>query len=225
MSTKINIALVDDHAITRRGIKALLKQEDDIQIVLEASNGQELLEKLRYNDLDLVLLDISMPVMDGYETLRHLKESFPEIKVIILSTHEEQDPILRMLELDANGYVTKVADPKELCLNIYKVMEDGYYFNEHITRLMQQVLTKKTTKEGTIKTPITDRERQVLELICKGHTAAEIGGMLAISARTVEVHRKKLFSKAGVNKSIGLIWYAIQNRLIDPDSIDFNSGR
>lgn len=213
----IKIALVDDHSLFRSGIKAIFNDEPHMEIIIEASNGAVFLESLKNTVVkpDVVLLDIRMPEMNGYETAEYLLENYPEIKIIALTMHQEERHIIRMIELGVNGYLMKNASPEDVIDSIRYVMEQDYYFGTKITMIMRKVMMYKGRYNGG--NPIlelTEREIEVLELICKEYTAKEIGEKLFISYRTVEGHRKKLLAKLNVKNTAGLVVYALKNEIV-----------
>jgi len=179
----IHIALVDDHLLFREGIKAILQEEKDMEITIEASDGKEFLEALRNSVVKptVVLLDIRMPKLDGYETAKIVLEEYPEMKIIILTMHEEERHIIKMIELGVNGYLMKNASPDEVIECIKCVMEYDYYFNNKITKIMRKVMMYKGKRNADHPTfDLSEREIEVLELICKEFTAKEIGEKLFI---------------------------------------------
>ncbi|WP_298514543.1 response regulator transcription factor [uncultured Kordia sp.] len=213
----INIALVDDHLLFREGIKAIFQDESDKEIILEASDGQEFLDALHNAVVkpEVVLLDIRMPVLDGYETAKIILEKYPDMKIVILTMHQEERHIIKMIELGVNGYLMKNASSDEVIECIESVLEYDYYFNNKITNIMRKVMMYKG--KGTPTTVIHDlseRELEVLELICKEYTAKEIGEQLFISFRTVEGHRKNLLSKLNVRNTAGLVVFALKNEIV-----------
>lgn len=213
----IHIALVDDHLLFRQGIKAILQEENDMEITLEASNGQEFLEQLRNAVVKpkVVLLDIRMPILDGYETAKIVLETYPDMKIIILTMHEEERHIIRMIELGVNGYLMKNASREEVVDCIKSVLEYDYYFNNKITSIMRKVMMYKGKRSTNhIIHDLTERELEVLQLICQEYTAKEIGEKLFISFRTVEGHRKKLLSKLNVRNTAGLVVLALKNEIV-----------
>ncbi|WP_046757246.1 response regulator transcription factor [Kordia jejudonensis] len=213
----IGIGLVDDHLLFREGIKAIFQDEKHMGILLEASNGSEFLEALQSSVLkpEVVLLDIRMPIMDGYETAKIVLEKYPDMKIIVLTMHEEERHIIKMIELGVNGYLMKNASPEEVIDSIRCVMEYDYYFNNKITNIMRKVMMykgKRTTNHITFD--LSERETEILALICKEYTAKEIGEKLFISYRTVEGHRKKLLAKLNVRNTAGLVVLAIKNEIV-----------
>ncbi|WP_430413149.1 response regulator [Kordia sp.] len=213
----IRIGLADDHLLFREGIKAMLQDEKNIEIILEASNGSDFLKVLRNSIVkpEVILLDIRMPIMDGYETAKILLEEYPNIKIIVLTMHEEERHIIRMIELGVNGYLMKNASPEEVIDCIRCVIEYDYYFNNKITNIMRKVMMYKGKQNADYPIfDLTERETEVLELICKEFTAKEIGEKLFISFRTVEGHRKKLLAKLNVRNTAGLVVLAIKNEIV-----------
>ncbi|MFK7747919.1 MAG: response regulator [Kordia sp.] len=213
----INIALVDDHSLFREGIKAIFQDENDMGITMEASDGDQFIEALRNAVVkpDVVLLDIRMPNLDGYETAKIVLEKYPTMKIIILTMHQEERHIIRMIELGVNGYLMKNSNSDEVIECIESVMEFDYYFNNKITNIMRKVMMYKG--KGTpnnIIHDLSEREIEVLELICKEYTAKEIGEKLFISFRTVEGHRKNLLSKLNVRNTAGLVVFALKNEIV-----------
>jgi len=217
----IQIGLVDDHDLFRSGIKALLHDENDMNVILEGNNGKEFLDRLKVavEKPNLILLDIRMPIMDGYETAKIIIEKYPDIKIIALTMHEEERHIIRMIELGVNGYLMKNANTEDVIKSIRHVMEHDYYFDNKITHIMRKMLMYKSKSDhyGTPDVALTEREKEVLTLICKEYTAKEIGEKLFISYRTVEGHRKKLLYKLDVKNTAGLVVFALKNELVKLD--------
>jgi DNA-binding NarL/FixJ family response regulator len=212
---KINVIITDDHKLFRKGIIALLEDFDFIGETNEASNGAELLALLaKIKTLpDVVLLDLRMPVMDGVEAHKQIRKLYPEIKVIILTMEDDEQYILHLISEGVNGYLLKNADPDEMEKAILKVVENGYYFSENISTLVVKGMLKKDTSEAVPNLDFNERELQILELICKEFTAAEIAEELNLSVRTVEGYRQKLIDKAGVKNVAGLVIFAVKNNL------------
>jgi len=219
MSEKvITVGIADDHSLFREGIRLILRDFDNIELTLEAENGRDLLTKLKNGIPDVLLLDLEMPEMDGIETLKTLKSdaAYYEIKVIILTMHKEERMITYLMELGANGYIMKDTEPREIEQAIRTVYEEGFYFSDEVSHAMLQGLKQKTKKPPKIgdNYHLTEREKEVLKLIAKGLTTAEIGEKLFISTRTVEGHRKNLLSKLGARNTASLIMKAIKEGLI-----------
>lgn len=216
---KIKLALVDDHNLFRRGIASILGQVADFELVLEASNGQEFIDKIPRKMPDVVLLDLQMPVLDGTATADHLRENYPLIKIIVLTMHDEDRMVLHLLEKGVSGYLLKDSDPDEVEKAVRKVMDEGVYLNEFVSRAMLRKMTNKTTvvKQSTLynsKILLSEREKEVLKLICEGLSTAEISDRIFLSPRTVEGHRLRILEKTGTKNTAGMVAYAFKNDLV-----------
>lgn len=214
---KIRIALVDDHKLIRAGMRVLLEQMDDFKIVIEAANGEELLNRLPKTRVDVVLLDIDMPVLDGIETTKILQEKFPRIKIIMLSLHDEDRFIIHLMELGASGYLLKDAEPEEVEKAIRTVNGGERYFNDTVNKVMFRKATNKTVRNAKTfnqKVDLSEREISILSLICEGLTNAQIAEEINLSQRTIEGYRLKMLNKLEVKNTAGLVAYAIKNYLV-----------
>ena len=214
----IRLAIADDQPLFRRAFVLLLRDMPDVQVMFDSANGEELLTGLKGNEVDIVLLDLEMPVMDGVEALRRTREEHPQVKVIVLSTHDDERSIIRMMELGANGYVLKTAEPDELENAIRSVKDSGYFFNDIVSREMLQGLVKKAKVRPVFNEvdPLTERELEVLRAICQEMTTTEIAGKLFLSPRTVEFHRNNILLKTGARNVAGLVVYALTKGLYTP---------
>jgi DNA-binding NarL/FixJ family response regulator len=211
----IKILLADDHKIVRDGIKLMLEPQAGIDVVDEAQNGKEVLEKLESQLVDIVVMDINMPEMDGITATRKVKEKFPEVKVLALTMSNDDLHIRQMIQAGASGYIMKSAGRKELKDAIDAIMEGKHYFSDEATESIMMDLVKgkgKSTDPDPIH--ITDRELEILELIVQEHTNQEIAEKLYISSRTVDAHRRNLLQKTGARNTAGLVKYAFQHNLI-----------
>lgn len=214
---KIKIALVDDHKLFRAGVRSLLEQVEDFEVVMEAANGQELLDQLIKMRVHVVLLDIDMPILDGIKTTEILQERFPRLKIIILSLHDEDRFVLHLMEIGASGYLLKDADTDEVEKAIRTVMTQEHYFNDFISKVMLRKATTKSVRSSRIfnfKVDLSERELQVLRFICEGLTNAEIAEELDLSQRTIEGYRLRMFEKLKVKNTAGLVAYAIKKQLV-----------
>ena len=206
---KINVLLTDDHQLIIDGLKSLLKDQEDINVSAEANNGREALRILSFLPVNVVLMDIDMPVMNGIETLKEVKKQYPDVKVIILSMHSEAGMIKSLIDLGANGYLLKSCTQDEVVSAIRKVAASQSYFSTVVT----MALLKPANQEQ--KTEIlTERETEILKMIAAGFSNKEIGDKLFISHRTVDTHRTNLMKKLSVNNIAGLISYAIKNGIV-----------
>ena len=204
----IKVALVDDHQLFRSGIKFILDDTEDIKIVLEASNGKEFLDLLEHVNPDVVLMDISMPEMDGMEATKRALEKNPELNILVLSMFSDIEYYNSMIDLGVKGFILKDIDNNELLTAIRKVSKGGNYFSQE---LLLQLIKNKPDDQAVA---LTNREKEVLDLICQGHSNQEISEELYISQRTVERHRASLLEKTDSKNSISLVIFAIKNGLV-----------
>jgi DNA-binding NarL/FixJ family response regulator len=212
MST-IRYVIADDHKIFREGLRLVLGDEPKLKFVAEAENGEELLQILKGNETDVVLLDLKMPVMDGLAATKEIRARYPNVKILILTMHDEELMIIHMLEAGANGYLLKNADPSEIKKAIYAVTETNYYFNDMVSGTMLKNIVNKNIAAPSFKPAVEldEREVKVLQLICQECTSAEIGEKVFLSARTVEGIRSGIMEKVGVRNIAGLVMYAVKN--------------
>lgn len=214
MTKPIRIAIADDHKLFREGVRMILDDNTDFLIVESACNGQELLDGLASSKPDVILLDLEMPVLSGRETLVALHKVNPDIKVLILTMHDNQAFIVQMMEFGANGYLLKNADPNEVSNAIYKVVESGYYFSNKVSLAMLQGISEpKAAIRLSTEHGLTEREIDVLRLICKQYTTTEIGETLFLSPKTIEGYRKTLMEKTASKNMAGLVVFAVKHGL------------
>ncbi len=216
--SKINIALVDDHKLFRSGLKAILELVPNFNIIFESSNGQEFLDHEKLIEVDVVLLDIQMPVLNGIETTKILVAKQLKTKILILSMHDEDQFIMHLMELGVNGYLLKDTDSEDVIKAIHKVHDSGIYFSDFVSRILLRKIPKSGSTSSKIfnyKTDISDRELEVLRYICEGFTTTEIGDKICLSPRTVEGHRTRLMEKLDVNNTAKLVATAIKNQLVN----------
>lgn len=214
----IKLALADDQTLFRKGLAILLREMENVEVTLECAHGADLLNALAVVPVDIVLLDLEMPVMDGKETMRRIREEHPGLKVIVLSMHADEGSIVALMELGANGYVLKTAEPEEIENAIRSVAESGYYFSDRVSRLMLHGLVKERKVQPTFSESdtLTEREQEVLQLICQELTTTEIAGKLFLSPRTVEGHRNNILLKTGARNTAGLVVFAMTKGLFAP---------
>jgi DNA-binding NarL/FixJ family response regulator len=215
----IKMLLVDDHEIVRDGLKTLIESQHGMDIVAEAENGEQALEICRNQDVDLIVMDVNMPEMDGIQSTKEIKEEFPDIKILALTMSDNDVHIRKMIESGASGYILKNAGREELKKAIDALMNDQHYFSDTATQsvMMELVRNKGKTNSGSV-VQITERELEVLELILKEHTNQEIAEKLFISVRTVDAHRRNLLQKTGARNTAGLVRYALENNFFGKDS-------
>ena len=208
------IAIVDDHAMVRKGLSVLINLFPGHKVLFDAANGNDLIKKIDSNDLpDIILMDIAMPEKDGYATTEWLTNNYPSIKVLALSTMDAETAIIKMIRSGAKGYVLKDAEPEELKLAFKEVMTFGYFYNDLITRKVLNAVTQlvnSKSKTGTF-IQLSDREIEFLKWSCTELTYKEIGEKMNASVRTVEGYRDALCEKLGLKSRIGLAMYAVKN--------------
>ncbi|MGA9294825.1 MAG: response regulator transcription factor [Ignavibacteriaceae bacterium] len=209
----MKILIADDHAIIREGLKQILIGINDIEIIDEASNGKEVLTKVRSEFYDIVVLDISMPDMNGLDILKQLKTEQPDLHVLILSIHPEDQYALRVLKAGASGYLTKTSAPEELVKAIVKISAGGKYISESLADFLSENLEGK--KLNLPHESLSDREYEVMCLIASGKTSDEIAKKLFISSNTVRTYRTRILEKMNMSDNSQIITYCIKNNLID----------
>lgn len=213
----VKIFLIEDHELVRQGIKALLEGEPDIMVTGEASNGEEALQKLKTESPDVLLVDMNMPVMNGMEFTRMVRQSHPHLKVLILSMHDHESYLLEMLSMGADGYILKNSSKEELVFAIKRIAAGAMYIGPEFTlNMLARYAVEKSSPPPASATALelSDREKDVLELIAEGLTNVEISNRLFTSVRTIETRRKKLLEKTGTNNTATLIKFAVKNGLI-----------
>ena len=216
MKKKIKLAVVDDQLLFRKGFISLLKEFPEFDVVFDVSNGEELLDQLKTKKVDLVLLDLEMPKMDGFETTEQLQKAYKDLKIIILTTHNEESFIHHLISKGACGFILKDQDIETIVDAIYAVIETGYYFNDRVSRaLVKGLIESKMVRPSFSMAYLSDREIEVIKLISKEATAKEISEKLHISIRTVEGHRERILQKIKAKNSVGIAMYAIKNNLLE----------
>lgn len=212
----IHVAIAEDQRLFRECLVSLLNGFERIKVNVEASNGKELLDKLLLAAPvpQVVLLDLTMPEMNGLDATRQLKKLYPDLKIIILSVHSEERHIVHMVGEGVNGYLVKNSELSEVVHAVEAVYEKGFYFNENVLRAIHSGMAQKHEKSYNPNSPITAREKEILELICREHTTQEIAEKLYLSVRTVDGHRNNLLEKTGARNTAGLVIYALRNDLV-----------
>ena len=216
----MKVAIVDDHQLFRKSLAHLLNSFEDIEVVFQANNGKEFLDAIDDLTIDLVLLDIQMPEMNGFQTCKVLRDKYPSIYVLIISQLTTKESIHRVMELGAHGFFTKNSDPDQLQRAIISMKENGYYFGDELGSIIREIMLwekKNTTnyEDSTIdENCLTSREIEIIKLVCNGNSSKEISDVLNINVRTVETHRKHIMEKTNSKNFIGVVVFALKYELI-----------
>ena len=213
----IKVAIADDHQIFRKGVILSMRTYTDIKFVMEAENGEDLLAKIPEAAPDVILCDLKMPLKDGIDTTKQITKDFPSIRVIILTMYEDERFVGHLMDCGAAGYLLKSTDPEEIRKAIMEVMRTGFYLNPFVNKVLIKKNYSKQKFNPTLSTEIvvSEREKEVLTLVCMEYTATEIAQKMDISSRTVEAIKDRLMERFGVKNSVGLVFYAMKNQLID----------
>ena len=216
-TNQIKVAIVDDHKIFRKGVILSMRPYTNIRFVQEADDGDSLLEGLEESAPDVVLCDLKMPKKDGIDTTKEIVKKFPHIRVIILTMYEDERFVGHLMDCGAAGYLLKSTDPAEIKRAIMDVMRTGFYLNPFVNKVLikKNYAKQKFNPTLTSEVVLSEREKEVLTLVCMEFTAAEISQKMSISPRTVEAIKDRLMERFGVKNSVGLVFYAMKNQLID----------
>ena len=216
-NTVIKVAIADDHALFRTGVKTSLASRKDIQMVAEAENGMQLLNLLKHIQPDVLLLDIQMPIMDGLTTLPEVKRLYPNVRVIMLSMHNDHSMISRMMEIGANSYLTKDSDSETIYQAIKTCYQQEFFFNDLTNKALLNGLRTKRTSENNAPhdVQLTEKEIIILKLMCDEKSTKEIADIVDLSPRTVEAIRDKLKTKTGTKSMAGLVMYAVRAGIVE----------
>lgn len=214
---KTKILLVDDHEVVRAGIKMLLKEHELFEVIAEAENGKQAIEIIQSNEVDIAVMDINMPVMDGLEATQEIIPKYPEVKILALTMLNEEQHIRQMLKAGASGYILKNSGMQELIKALTNISQGRHYFSPEATHIVMMDMVNEKAKIST-KTEsvyLTDREKDILKLIAQEFTNQEIGEKLFISVRTVDAHRRNLLQKIGARNAAGLAIYAMNHGILE----------
>lgn len=214
--SKIRVLIVDDHAILREGIRALLALQDDIDIVGEAAEGKEAVDKARQLEPDVVLMDVAMPLMDGLEATRRIRKENPRTKILILTQYDNKEYVLSSIKSGASGCIPKRAVVSELVSAIRAVHRGDSFLYPSVTKFLVEDYLQRVEEDPYDQ--LTAREREILKLVAEGRTNREIAGLLSVSVKTVLGHRTNLMEKLDIHNRTELIKYAIRKGLITVDT-------
>jgi DNA-binding NarL/FixJ family response regulator len=209
-TSHLNILLVDDHTLFRRGAKLLIGQFKEVDEVMEAEGGKEALELLAKQPFDIVLLDLEMPIMDGRQTAKKIIQHYPEVKIVMLSSHDTLEIISEMIEIGIHSYLVKDAQPEEVHQAILSVVNNDFYYNQLVSKALRKTIESNGSLNSTKVSDLSPREIEILQLICQELTMKEIGEALFLSEQTIHTHRKNLMKKTNAKNAVGLVKYAFQ---------------
>jgi len=217
---KIRLLLADDHTIVREGLRSLIDSAEDMEVVGEVGDGRAALKKVEEIELDIVLMDIRMPGLNGIEATRQIKKHFPDVKVLILSMHPDDEYVLEALRAGASGYILKQAAHEELFTAIRAAYRNDVFLSPSVSKKVVETYiqsNKSVIMESSVLDKLTQREREVLQLIAEGKSSKEISSLLFISPNTVETHKAHLKEKLGLRKTADLIRYAYRKGIAGPE--------
>ncbi len=214
---RIRVLLAEDHTIVRKGLRSLLDDETEIEVVGEAEDGQQAIELVQRLQPDVVLMDITMPVLSGLEATRQIKKLLPQVKVVVLTVHSTEEYIFQILRAGASGYVVKQAAVSELVQAIQTVYRGNPFLSPSISRQVVEEYGRRAEAMEDKYDRLTDREREVLQLIAEGRINREIAQLLHVTVKTVEAHRAHVMDKLGLHTTAELTRYALRKGMISPD--------
>ncbi len=217
MLEEIKIAIADDHKIFRKGVILSMRQYTNLRFIMEAENGEDLLQKIPIEEPEIILCDLKMPIKDGIDATKAITKLYPHIRVIILTMYEDDRFVGHLMDCGAAGYLLKNSEPSEVYKAINDVKRTGFYLSPFVNKILirKNYSKQKFNPSLANEAVLSDREKEVLMLVCMEYTATEIAGKMNISARTVEAIKDRLMERFGVKNSVGLVFYAMKNRLLD----------
>lgn len=217
MLPEIKVAIADDHKIFRKGVILSLRQYTNLKFIMEAENGEDLLQKIPLDIPDVILCDLKMPVKDGIDATKAITKLYPHIRVIILTMYEDDRFVGHLMDCGAAGYLLKNTEPSEVYKAIMDVKKTGFYLSPFVNKILirKNYSKQKFNPSLASEAVLSEREKEVLMLVCMEYTATEIASKMFISARTVEAIKDRLMERFGVKNSVGLVFYAMKNRLLD----------
>lgn len=214
---QVKLALVDDHTLFRKGLISLIEMVgNDYSILFEADNGKDLQQKIsKENQPDIILMDIHMPDMDGFESVQWLSENYPLVKILIVSMVQKEETIVKMLRMGVKGYLCKDVEPKELGEALHSILNKGYYYTDFITgKLVHSLQNNNNDKKNGFQL-INEREKEFLKLACSEMTYNEIAAQMFLSPKTIDGYRNALFEKLNIRSRVGLALYAVRNGFVE----------
>ena len=207
------ILIVDDHQMFIDGLSALLIGQENFQVVAEANSGKDALEILENTEIDLMITDLSMPEMPGLELIKIAKDKYPHVKILVLSMHNNRETVGEILMSEAEGYILKNTGKQELLSALEKIADNGtFYCNEVLAVMIEKIKNEKKTEKELLD--ITERELEILKLICEENSSEQIANKLYISKRTVDTHRQHIYEKTGSKTIVSLMKFAVRNNLV-----------
>jgi two-component system, NarL family, response regulator DegU len=210
---KLKLFIADDHTIFRKAMVNMLQGFERVEEVKDAENGKELLELMKFELPDVAIIDLQMPVMDGVEASKKIISKYPKVKIVILTMVDSEQYIIHMVEMGVHAFLLKNTDPDELERAIYSVYENDFYNNKLVASALRRNLKNTSNKPSTIRQELSDREKEIVLLVCQEFTNKEIGDKLNISDRTVETHKSRIMEKIGARSAIGIVKYAYETQL------------
>jgi two-component system, NarL family, invasion response regulator UvrY len=214
---KTTVAIADDHKLLRNGLASVINNLDEYEVIFEADNGADLMDKLRSKGIpNIAVLDINMPVVDGYESALFLKNNHPEVKVLALSMYDSEEAVIRMMKSGAKGYILKDIEPAEFKNALDSLVQKGFYYSELVTNKLVHAINKLDDPDQNLKhlLTLTDRETEFIKLACTEMTYKEIADKMFLSVRTIEGYRDTLCEKLNIRSRVGLVIYAIKNGIV-----------
>ncbi len=214
----IKLAIADDHQLFRKGMVSVLNTYANFKVVFEASNGQEMVDQLENIEVDIVLMDLKMPVLDGIKATEIIKSKFPNVKVVVVSMYDEDQFVIKLMELGANGYLLKDTDPDEVELALNTIYNEDYYYGAFLNKIMHRKMvdnTKRKPIEFAVNISLTDREKEIIRYVCEGMKTNEIADKVCLSPRTVEGHRNNIMEKIGAKNLAGIVVYGIKHNIYE----------
>ena len=216
MNKKIKVFIADDHTLFRKAMVNLLRTFEHVEDVKDAENGKQLIALIKKEVPDVAIVDLQMPVMDGADTCEYLLSKYPKIKLIVLTMHDSEKYILHMMELGVHTFLLKNTEPDELEKAMYHVVENDFYHNDLVASILRKNLKNKIAQRPIFKTAdLSDREKEIVVLICRELTIREIGVKLSLSENTIRNHRVNIMEKIGVKNVVGLVKYAYETGLVN----------